>query len=186
MPIHDATHYSQERPTWPQSHHDGSQVFVNQTVPFNSAISGPHQQIQPTPAPVAAGFPTLPSDVTSRPTVSGFSPQASPTRRKSRGNRFVINSPYPPTRTSSLPVQSVSRTETGAYCQWVGEDGTVCGGHITSATVSQHLTTHGVVNMTYNHLLSCRWLECQLRRDMKRESIVRHVRERHLGCKRTL
>ncbi|KAF8557871.1 hypothetical protein OG21DRAFT_135893 [Imleria badia] len=150
----------------------------------------PYQQIQPAPAVVVPDFPSFPSDLALQPTVSGFSPpQVPPTRRKPRGDRSVTSSPYHPTRTSSLPVQSVSRKETGTCCQWVKEDGAVCGAHITLETVPQHLRTHDIENMAHNCLVSCRWLGCRLRGDkakIKRESIARHVREIHLGSRRTL
>ena len=92
--------------------------------------------------------------------------------------------------TFSLPVQSVSPKETLIHnCQWMKGDGTIYGAQIKGATVPQHLTTHGVKNMFSGSPLPCRWLGCRLRRDkytVTRKSIVRHVRERHLGCKRPL
>ena len=104
--------------------------------------------------------------------------------------RSVTSSPYQPNRTFSLPVRSVSPKETLIHtCQWTRDDGTICGAQIKGATVPQHLTTHGVKNMFSGSPLPCRWLGCRLRRDkytMTRKSIVRHVRERHLGCKRPL
>lgn len=111
-----------------------------------------------------------------------------PTRRNSRGSHFITNSPHLPTQTSSLPIQSISPRETVLHtCKWRKDDETICGAPITRLTVSEHLTTHGVERMARDHRLSCRWLGCHLRRGrttINRESIARHVREKHLGCRR--
>lgn len=105
------------------------------------------------------------------------------TERNSRKSP-VANPPYHFNQISSFAVQSSSRT-----CEWIKDGGTRCGAQITRATVSEHLTTHGVKGLAYNRLISCGWLGCQLRGGkgkMKRESIVRHVREKHLHYRRAL
>ena len=163
-------------------------MFVDQTKSFNYVMGTHHQQIPPTPAGVVRGSFSVTSDSGLQRMVSRSpSAQVPPTRRTSRGGRSVTSSPYHPNRTFSLPPNEAEiRT-----CQWMGDDGAACGALIpgTVASVSQHLTTHGVKDMAHDYALSCRWLGCRLRGakiTMRRESIVRHVREKHFGCKRSL
>lgn len=90
------------------------------------------------------------------------------------------------TQASSLQLQQVSP---GLYkCQWLNDDDTICGRPITWKTVAEHLSTHGIKRMSRSHQLTCRWAGCHLRgggkATIKRENIVRHVRERHLGGRR--
>ncbi|KAF8420572.1 hypothetical protein L210DRAFT_3654825 [Boletus edulis BED1] len=164
--VYDTLDYSQDHSTYAYSHYNGSQAVVQS--PSNVP---PYLPIQPT--------------------VSRSPPaQVPPTHRNSQGDHSITGSPYAPIRTSSLPVQSTLPQEVVMdTCKWMKVDGTVCEAQIASATVPEHLATHGIKKMTGNFRLECRWLECRLRGDrkeMKRESIVRHVREKHLRRKRTL
>ena len=164
-------------------------MFVNQPNPFKSAEGTPYQQVRPVPAGAVRSSSSIPSELALRPVGSCSPPaQVSPVHRNSRGRPSVTNSPYPAIRTSSFPVESVSPKETVIHtCQWMKDDGTMCRKPITGTTVTDHLIIHGVTDMANDHCLPCRWFGCQLRGDkptMKRESIARHVREKHLGCKR--
>ncbi|KAH0828982.1 hypothetical protein J3R83DRAFT_2416 [Lanmaoa asiatica] len=148
-----------------------------------------YRQIQPAPANVTGSSSSINSDLALQPMVPRLFPQGMP-RQNPRGDRSVICSPHHPIRTLSSPVQAVSPKETSLHiCQWTGNDDNICGAQITYASVPGHLTVHGVEHMAHNHRLPCRWSGCRLRRDkdmMKRESIVRHVREKHMGYRRTL
>lgn len=168
-------------------------MFVDQTMPCNSAMDTPHQQIHLAPVSVAQSPSSIHSDLASQHMVSRFPPgRVPPTRRDTWGAPTVNSSPYHrrPVRKSSLPVQSVSPEETAVLhtCQWMKDDGTPCGGQITHVIAQQHLRyIHSIKNMARGDLIPCRWLGCQLRGDkdtMNRESILRHVREHHLGRKR--
>ncbi|KAI9573248.1 hypothetical protein HD554DRAFT_1161425 [Boletus coccyginus] len=145
----------------------------------------PKEMVLPTCQEVRdAGMRTPPS----RPFIpSYFAHRLPPTPRKSRGHS-VASSPSRPTRTSSLPVQSVSPQVSALHiCQWVGDDGMPCGAQITRADLSQHLTTHDIKDKAHDYRLLCRWLGCRLRGDkhmIKRESILRHILERHMGYRR--
>ena len=174
-----------------RSHYSGSQMYVDQTKPLDSAMGTCYRQIRP-PAGVAQSSFSAPSDLTFQPMGSHPpSAQVPPIRQNSRGNRSVTTPPYHSIRTPSFPVQSVSPDETEIQtCQWMRDDGTSCGAPITGtvASVSQHLTTHGIKDKASHLRLQCRWLGCRLRGDrdtLKRESMVRHVREKHLGWKRS-
>ena len=143
----------------------------------------PYQQIQLTPNVVARNYFT-PSSPTTQITV----PLSSTTRLHSRGARANQSFPYHPTRASSSPIPSVSPSDTLLHaCGWINDDGTFCMESISRLTVSDHLITHGITNMEHDRRISCRWVGCRLRGgkgEMKRESIVRHVREKHLQCRR--
>ncbi|KAG6382130.1 hypothetical protein JVT61DRAFT_773 [Boletus reticuloceps] len=191
FPVHDTLYYSQDHSTYAHSYCNGSQAFVDQTKGYHPAMGIPYQQIQSSPTGMAQIPSAVPPYLPFQPMVSR-SPQAQVplTHQNSQGNHSITGSPYHPIRTSSLPVQSASPKEMMiGTCKWIGDDGTVCGTQIAYATVPEHLATHGIKKMTGNFRLQCRWLECRLRGDrkeMNRESIVRHVREMHLGRKRTL
>lgn len=187
-----AYNYHQHHSSFAQSHYNGSQAFVGQRKSLNSAMRALSlsEQVPPAPTGVVQSSSSVPSALTFQNTSYLPPAQVSSARRDSRWDRSVKSSPYHSTRTLSLPVQSVShKEEVVQTCQWVGDDGTACGAQITPTSVPQHLITHGVKKLTHDHRLPCRWLGCRLKGDkgeMNRESIVRHVREKHMGCKRTL
>ncbi|KAF8131944.1 hypothetical protein EV363DRAFT_1134491, partial [Boletus edulis] len=177
FPAHDTPYYSQ--------------AFVDRSKAYHAAMGIPYQQIQSFPTSVVQSPSTVPPYLPLQPMVCR-SPltQVPPAHQNPQGNHSITSSHYHLVRTSSLPVQSASPQEVVlGTCKWMKEDGTVCEARITSATVPEHLATHGIKKMTGNFRLECRWLECRLRgerKEMNRESIVRHVREKHLGRKRTL
>ncbi|KAF8420574.1 hypothetical protein L210DRAFT_2253540 [Boletus edulis BED1] len=191
FPAHDTPYYSRDDLTYAQSYYNGSQAFVDRTKAYHAAMGIPYQQIQSFPASVVQSPSTVPPYLPLQPMVCR-SPltQVPPAHQNPQGNHSITSSHYHPVRTSSLPVQSASPQEVVlGTCKWMKEDGTVCEAQIAYATVPEHLATHGIKKMTGNFRLECRWLECRLRGDrkeMNRESIVRHVREKHLGRKRTL
>ncbi|KAF8557835.1 hypothetical protein OG21DRAFT_130168 [Imleria badia] len=81
-----------------------------------------------------------------------------------------------------MPVGQMSRGSSRG-CEWISEDwSTTCGQTITEVTAPKHLAAHGIKNMRKDHIVRCRWQGCLVH--IKRESIVRHVREAHLGSKR--
>ena len=67
-------------------------------------------------------------------------------------------------------------------CGWVDEHGSVCGEPITYDCVTHLATAHGISKTSPRTRLNCRW--CSPPRHMKRDSMLRHVREIHLGWKR--
>ncbi|KAF9222389.1 hypothetical protein BS17DRAFT_186348 [Gyrodon lividus] len=117
-----------------------------------------------------------------------------------RGTASRVNSttrtPFPNHKVSPYPTYNASPyantqatspeplSETPHRCQWREIDGSICGGNITRKTTSEHLVVHGIVKKASNIPIICRWCP-DGREPMKRESIVRHVREAHLGVKRT-
>ncbi|KAG8220526.1 hypothetical protein J3R82DRAFT_3231 [Butyriboletus roseoflavus] len=193
-PVHDAlysppNHISPLGSTLP-SHHNSSPMlmFADQARLFNSEIRTPYEQILPVFAGLMPSFSSIPSNLAFQPMVPR-SPIDRIQRRNSRRGSSITNSPYPPTRTPSLPVPSSPEEAVSHTCQWMKADGTICGAPITWAGVPKHLTTHGVENMANICRVSCRWLGCRIKGNndtMNRESIVRHVRKKHLGHRRSL
>ena len=45
---------------------------------------------------------------------------------------------------------------------------------------------HGIRALPRNHSIKCGWVGCRRKRLMNRETIVRHIREVHLGLNRSL
>jgi len=76
-------------------------------------------------------------------------------------------------------------SKTAPYiCQWRTEPNSVCGDVISWATCGEHFAiTHGLRNMRSGLHIMCHWCS-EGGRLMKRENVVRHVREAHLGKKR--
>jgi len=73
-------------------------------------------------------------------------------------------------------------------CEWINGDGSICMEPISRSTISGHLITHGITKMGHGCRLSCMWRGCRLRGGkprLTRESILRHIREKHLQHKRS-
>ncbi|KAF9232222.1 hypothetical protein BU15DRAFT_67657 [Melanogaster broomeanus] len=67
-------------------------------------------------------------------------------------------------------------------CEWRERDESICGERFTGETLPDHLADHGITNIASDKPTVCR--SCRPGKKMKRESILRHVREVHLGLKR--
>ncbi|KAF9228769.1 hypothetical protein BS17DRAFT_877362 [Gyrodon lividus] len=70
-------------------------------------------------------------------------------------------------------------------CEWLYIDQgvvLVCGKPISCATASQHLTAHGIEKMNKKVEVTCWWGGCC--KKYRRDNIIRHLRECHLGHKR--
>lgn len=66
-------------------------------------------------------------------------------------------------------------------CGWKGDDGTVCGSVVTSHDLPNHFAAiHGIKNMASGIKVECRWCPPSPRKQVKRESMMRHLREVHL------
>lgn len=100
----------------------------------------------------------------------------------------------PPSVTSSVhhsmtvPVLWPAPQTVFYICLWM-DNGIICETQITWASVPEHLTIHGVTNMAHDHRVPCRWWGCLTggKEDgMDYQSIVRHVRDVHLGHSRVL
>ncbi|KIK20602.1 hypothetical protein PISMIDRAFT_578421 [Pisolithus microcarpus 441] len=70
------------------------------------------------------------------------------------------------------------------HCGWRDNDGKECGELLTyPGNLASHFADyHGIRNMASNVAIVCRW--CPPGEIVKRESIVRHLREHHLGYRR--
>ena len=143
--------------------------------------------------PVSGCAPTTPfqSSSTTQTLSASTIPQASyssmcviPSVHRNYESRPAAHSPYHFNRTSRHSDRSSSQT-----CEWIKQDGSKCGKQITRKDVPEHLrATHGIMHLTRNHRILCRWSWCRRRGStnmMNRECIVRHVREVHLHCKRS-
>ncbi|KAF8125814.1 hypothetical protein EV363DRAFT_622262 [Boletus edulis] len=78
----------------------------------------------------------------------------------------------------SHPISAMAR------CQLIGmgNSGT-CNVHITSESVPAHFKKfHGINGLNEDILVCCLWEGCF--KWLKRKYFVRHIRERHLGCRR--
>lgn len=158
-------------------------MSIDQTELFNSEIGTPYERVfaglTPSPIPSSLVFqpmvPPPPIESVQRHDLNSW-------RARSCS---VASSPHPLIRTSSLPVQATSFGKTVKhFCEWVKDDGTLCAAHITRETISKHLIVHGIKLMPKNMPVRCRWFRCRIKGNketMNRESIVRHVRETHLG-----
>ncbi|KAF8845890.1 hypothetical protein BDN67DRAFT_960512 [Paxillus ammoniavirescens] len=111
-------------------------------------------------------------------------------------HRGTANLTLRPTRSMTYPPHNSSpypNMQAGPYkhssetipkkCGWRATDGSTCEGSITGATISEHLVQHGITDMAYSVRIECRWCP-DGKKPIKRESIVRHVREVHMRLKR--
>ncbi|KAI6038162.1 hypothetical protein EDC04DRAFT_2697733 [Pisolithus marmoratus] len=70
-------------------------------------------------------------------------------------------------------------------CGWKGDDGQVCGNPVTSDSLANHFAVmHGIKNMASDIKVECRWCPPSSQKRVKRESMLRHLREVHLKCSR--
>ncbi|KAI5992908.1 hypothetical protein EDD15DRAFT_2268301 [Pisolithus albus] len=85
---------------------------------------------------------------------------------------------------NSLPMAYQSRGHT-VSCGWKNDNGMACGDLVTSDNLANHFATlHGIKNMASSVKIDCRWCPPSLRKQVKRESMLRHLREVHLRCPR--
>ncbi|KAF8834011.1 hypothetical protein BDN67DRAFT_641510 [Paxillus ammoniavirescens] len=111
-------------------------------------------------------------------------------------HRGAVNATLHPTRSmarsphNSYPYPNMQRplhgnsSETNHHqCGWRKDDGSMCGGNITRATVPHHLVQHGITALGSDAAVECRWCPDGTK-PIKRKSIVRHVREAHLRISR--
>ncbi|KAF8131946.1 hypothetical protein EV363DRAFT_1296122 [Boletus edulis] len=164
--VYDTLDCSQDHSTYAHSHYNGSQASVDQTRPYRSATES--LQCPPVLAVPAYGFPFATGTSTTYPP-------------KLPGESFHYGFSLRPD-SDILIAGAVNLASGGSDGHLQVDEGrwTVCGAQITSATIPEHLATHGIKKMTGNFRLECRWLECRLRGDrkeMNRESIVRHTTE---------
>ncbi|KIJ66137.1 hypothetical protein HYDPIDRAFT_110303 [Hydnomerulius pinastri MD-312] len=84
---------------------------------------------------------------------------------------------------SNIRLNHCNSSKTAIHsCEWRHDDGSICGESISFMTCPEHLAVHGIKNMAFNLLINCGWCG----KPVKRESIVRHVREAHLRVRRTV
>lgn len=85
---------------------------------------------------------------------------------------------------NGLPKAYQSRGPT-VPCGWKDNDGTACDGPVMSDNLANHFATlHGIKNMASGVKIDCRWCPSSLQKQVKRESLLRHLREVHLRCPR--
>ncbi|KAF9230456.1 hypothetical protein BU15DRAFT_69182 [Melanogaster broomeanus] len=108
--------------------------------------------------------------------VNALRETASRTPRKFRSNTHAPYSIHTAHSHSNVPAVP-SRTEANSFqCGWRVTDSSICGELITRDTLPDHLVAHGIVDMAHDEPVTCRWCR-EGRKPMKRESIVRHIRE---------
>ncbi|KAG1804114.1 uncharacterized protein BJ212DRAFT_944477 [Suillus subaureus] len=79
------------------------------------------------------------------------------------------------------------------FCDWLNEDNKPCGFAGLPDDLNEHFTSSHLLSGAQNALGRCRWRGCQYRKrtdpnvhDMRRDSMSRHVREKHLKIKRRM
>ncbi|KAG9308164.1 WD40-repeat-containing domain protein [Chiua virens] len=165
---------------------DNPTTFSEETRPFNSFVGTSYQEVQ---TPLSGTAQTVPS-ITESSILESIDPRT-----------FSLTvSPARPSQNpqSSFPAKSVLRRLTRSpslandsalhTCGWINDDGTMCAQPITTTSLSHHLTIHGANELRRDHRVSCRWTGCRLKDQtkMNRESMLRHVREVHMGLKRSI
>lgn len=71
----------------------------------------------------------------------------------------------------------------GRACKWNDGYG-ICGRTIIAARTGEHmLSCHFKSPLSANSRLKCMWQDCQLHKSVRRDTIIRHIEEKHLGLK---
>lgn len=78
---------------------------------------------------------------------------------------------------------ALNETPRGTTCPWRDGAGAICGGWITKDNCATHLARyHGIKDMSSGHVVKCQ--ACNHPNPIKRENILRHFVEVHIGIKR--
>ncbi|KIJ66133.1 hypothetical protein HYDPIDRAFT_27325 [Hydnomerulius pinastri MD-312] len=160
-------------PTLPPAQEAGTSVFPRD---IEEILGWLAQQKPDIMHGLPASVPTSAPDQQGRPTSQ--SPRAVPVPEKILPIARNITS-YPDIRISDP--DHVSKRIMHS-CKWRRDDGSLCRGNISWTTCSDHLAVHGIEDMPSMLKITCGWCD----KTVKRESIVRHVREKHLGVKRVV
>lgn len=79
--------------------------------------------------------------------------------------------------------ESESRVSHASTCKWNDGHG-VCGRTIDPARIGEHMSSyHFKSPLLADSRLECLWEDCQLRKPVRRDTIIRHITEKHLGIK---
>ncbi|KAI6002640.1 hypothetical protein F5J12DRAFT_207943 [Pisolithus orientalis] len=86
-------------------------------------------------------------------------------------------------RTDRSTGPSTSLPTAPKRCGWRDNDGKICDMPVTYNNLVHHFAAvHDIKDMAFDAIIECRW--CRPGNRMKRESILRHLREKHLGYPR--
>ncbi|KAG0693711.1 hypothetical protein DFH29DRAFT_1084137 [Suillus ampliporus] len=70
-----------------------------------------------------------------------------------------------------------------SVCEWSDGHGS-CNETVNAAGIGEHmLSCHFKSPLRADSRLECRWKGCQLRNPIRRDTMVRHIVEKHLGVK---
>ncbi|KAG2346526.1 hypothetical protein BDR05DRAFT_959456 [Suillus weaverae] len=79
--------------------------------------------------------------------------------------------------------ESDSRVGCVSTCKWNDGHG-ICGRAINAARIGEHMISyHFKSPMPANSRLECLWKDCELPKSVRRDTIIRHIVEKHLGLK---
>lgn len=79
--------------------------------------------------------------------------------------------------------ESESRASHAFTCKWNDGHG-VCGRTIDTAKIGEHMSSyHFKSPLLADSRLECLWEDCQLGKPVRRDTIIRHITEKHLGIK---
>lgn len=104
--------------------------------------------------------------------------------------RHPLQEVYPHPQYGVNDDKSESHADRASVCQWNDGYG-ICGRTINVARTGEHMTSyHFKSPLRANSRLECLWKDCELHKPVRRDTIIRHIIEKHLGlkyrCKRWL
>ncbi|KIM54467.1 hypothetical protein SCLCIDRAFT_377200 [Scleroderma citrinum Foug A] len=105
------------------------------------------------------------------------SPSDQNNQRASPANACPLADETPPDDKPYTPYNRVQQR-----CGWRSQDGTPCGTVITYSCQGHFALAHGITQLSGQTHLLCRW--CHPAHQIKREHLLRHIREVHLGFPR--
>ncbi|KAI6018792.1 hypothetical protein EDC04DRAFT_2941620 [Pisolithus marmoratus] len=98
--------------------------------------------------------------------------------------RFATHQPQTPARLSKARLACDRNLR--YPCGWRDDDGKICGMPITYGNCANHFAAiHEIKNMAWNAKVICRWCSSKAQKEVKRKSLLRHLREVHLHCLRS-
>ncbi|KAI6104478.1 hypothetical protein EDD16DRAFT_1707675 [Pisolithus croceorrhizus] len=89
-----------------------------------------------------------------------------------------------PLAANGLADDAIIHHDSTMVCGWIEPDGKTCDERIDYRCEGHFATAHGIQNMSWDVKAKCRWCPASAKKEVKRKSFIRHIREVHMKYQR--
>ncbi|KAI6104774.1 hypothetical protein EDD16DRAFT_255286 [Pisolithus croceorrhizus] len=89
-----------------------------------------------------------------------------------------------PLAANGLADDAIVHHDSTMACGWIEPDGKTCDERIDYHCEGHFATAHGIQNMSWDVKAECRWCPASAKKEVKRKSFIRHIREVHMKYRR--